>query len=131
MPIAMHSLRLPPCIFMPHEAGCCILCIELQSWAQHWLPGAAEVERAQQAQRAASARGSKAEEQLSQARQAESSAQQRHIHLEHTLGEQVCACTFVHLHVLAALHLPGCRSGYACLHLHSPTQLLTPHTCRD
>jgi hypothetical protein len=54
------------------------------------LPGVAEVERAQQAQRAASARCSKAEEQLSQARQAESSAHQRHIHLEHTLGEQVC-----------------------------------------
>ncbi|KAL0034466.1 hypothetical protein WJX79_003740 [Trebouxia sp. C0005] len=49
----------------------------------------AEVERAQQAQRAASARCSKAEEQLSHALQAESSAHQRHTHLEHTLGEQL------------------------------------------
>ncbi|DBA79224.1 TPA: hypothetical protein ACH3X1_009038 [Trebouxia sp. C0004] len=49
----------------------------------------AEVERAQQAQRAASARCSKAEEQLRQACQAESSAHQRQIQLEHSLGEQL------------------------------------------
>lgn len=82
--------------------------MEQQSLFGHWLPGVAEVERAQQAQRAASARCSKAEEQLSQARQAESSAHQRHIHLEHTLGEQVCISLF-QVHVLAVSHLPGCR----------------------
>ncbi len=133
----MHRVRLPPSC--PHEGGCCISCIEQQSWPEQWLPAVAEVERAQQAQRAASARCGKAEEQLSQARQAESSAHQRHIHLEHTLGEQVCASSLVQVHVLAALYLPGCRQlplptcriGLAYLHCHSHTQLLTSHTCCD
>lgn len=69
-------------------------------WATaEWVcVGSTEVERAQQAQRAATARSSKAEEQLSQARQAESTAHQRQIHVEHTLGEQVWS-----LHLSSAL----------------------------
>lgn len=50
------------------------------------------MERGEQAQRAAAQCSSRAEEQLSQARQAEAAAQQRHLHLEHTLGEQVGIC---------------------------------------
>lgn len=80
------------CLFQGQQCWPCA-CVSVAWEYQHDLEerrgDAAEVERAQQAQRAATARSSKAEEQVSQARQAESSAHQRQIQLEHTLGDQV------------------------------------------